>query len=479
MTNNPAAPSRKQPWVALAVVLAASGIAVYTCWQHATGPVSPTPAPAPLKSLAVSRTLTGPLHRYHSVAFYTKGGQLIALDERGALQYWDVKTARVTYTSFPRTASWRRGAAWVRPFTRVRGQDRPHQLRATVLAVGAPAGLAPTLLPLGLTAHLLDRVHRQAAWERRRVLIQAGLLFGPLSERAAALALPPQELDQLVPPDPDLWLTASYFFGPWHVVGDRDQPGVVMMFSLLYPPDPSALTTRSEARRQELFWCELAHLGEDYHESEPTATFWLFGELLWHINFSRDGTRLLLSGRDKSWYLLEKKPGPNWDYDQRKLTFAPEAGLTPLALLPDGKHILAHDAARAVGIWEADTGKQLRALAGSEYRESPFGLSPDGQRLAVCDGTDVVVWDLGTGQPESRLLGLGKRTEQLVFAPNGRLLLSAGAGPLRIWDVDTGRERYRLVYEGEAPASVAFAPDGRQVAAAVGREILIWNLPAD
>ena len=110
-------------------------------------------------------------------------------------------------------------------------------------------------------------------------------------------------------------------------------------------------------------------------------------------------------------------------------------------------------------MFDVDTGEQLReaALPGAELE-----LSPDGTRLAVADGAEVVLVDAATLVELDRLPGHSDTIQDLRFSHDGTLLGSASADTTAaVWDAATGARLH--VFEGHSGLveGLAFSPDDR------------------
>ncbi len=134
----------------------------------------------------------------------------------------------------------------------------------------------------------------------------------------------------------------------------------------------------------------------------------------------------------------------------------------------------ASDSPAGAHLWDARTGRHLRALDPHEETEgqhlmpSDVALSPDETRVAVgTRGGNVRVYDTASGQ---LLLALGPlrgrpRMQSVRFSPDGRRLLAAGLdGQAFLWDAATGQERRVFAAHGSARLMRAdFSPDGQWV----------------
>ena len=94
-----------------------------------------------------------------------------------------------------------------------------------------------------------------------------------------------------------------------------------------------------------------------------------------------------------------------------------------VALSADGHELYVGGPAE-IAVFDVDTGEQLRAAAlpGAELE-----LSPDGTRLAVADGAEVVLVDAATLVVRDRLPGHSDTLHDLRFSHDGSLLGSASA----------------------------------------------------
>jgi WD40 repeat protein len=104
----------------------------------------------------------------------------------------------------------------------------------------------------------------------------------------------------------------------------------------------------------------------------------------------------------------------------------------------------SRDGLRLIALGSEDV-KFLDAITGKEAMSLPHrtgqrldlaALSPDGRRLALVDGRNVIrFWDTSSGEEALALSGHASSVVGLAFSPEGRRLVSADAdGVMRFWD---------------------------------------------
>jgi WD40 repeat protein len=173
-------------------------------------------------------------------------------------------------------------------------------------------------------------------------------------------------------------------------------------------------------------------------------------------------------------------------------TAAHDRPVTSVSVFPDGKAVASASSDGTVRLWEATTGRQIRAIdlvwegeqAGRQVTVrlggSCVAFSPDGKTVAAASrGGGVFQWEAATGKPSSRFTAAEEEVTSLAFTPDGKRLLTAGRCWALAWD---GAGKKRLPFgppspeergngEGQkgAPLMVTVSPDGRLVAT-VGEE---------
>jgi len=206
------------------------------------------------------------------------------------------------------------------------------------------------------------------------------------------------------------------------------------------------------------------------------------------VAFGPDGGRLVSldqGGTIKTWDLTV---GPGKVRLPRLRGTSPRAG--PNAVTFDGRRMAVVNDDRLpngrevnVRVYD-DSGRELlnRTLAPSDQESrvpnrARIALSPDGAKVAVFVGTNVVVWGVDDGQELFRIKPLGSDVgeDSLTFSPDGRTIAVATvvrdadrrvSGSLALYDVATGQLVRSLPLE-YYPINPTFSPDGRRLAVGV------------
>jgi hypothetical protein len=150
------------------------------------------------------------------------------------------------------------------------------------------------------------------------------------------------------------------------------------------------------------------------------------------------------------------------------------------ALAPDGRSIVTGSASATdlgqdrrgvppgevdavVHLWDAESGKQVRAFEGHRAAVRAVAFAPTGlQVLSASDDGTMRVWDVGSGREVGRLKGYRSRVLSVALSPDGRRALSGHEdGSVRVWDLDTLEEVSRFERHRAEVTAVAFPADDR------------------
>jgi WD40 repeat protein len=166
---------------------------------------------------------------------------------------------------------------------------------------------------------------------------------------------------------------------------------------------------------------------------------------------------------------------------------------------PDGKCLLAPTAEPGcvAALWDATTGRQVRTYPG-EVPDHPnddlraVAFSPDGRRVACVRGGwydftrrgGVHVWDAAGGAALWAITSTEDGYFDAAFSPDGRLLAAARAphyeatspGEVVVWEAATGKEVLKLRGHSDVVTRVVFSPTGeRLVTASKDRSVKVWD----
>jgi WD40 repeat protein/formylglycine-generating enzyme required for sulfatase activity len=181
------------------------------------------------------------------------------------------------------------------------------------------------------------------------------------------------------------------------------------------------------------------------------------------LAFSADDERLAVGGADGTVRLWDVAPG---DRAVRRLS----TGAPAVTVALHGRRLAVLAAPAASAVWDAATGARLRPLAPPDPRAGEgvgaVAFSPDGERLAVSAGAQVVLLpDLGSA-PGIRLAGRSAAPVlSLAWSPAGDAIAVGDArGDIRLAHPGTLRPLRHLRGHAAAVRALAFGTDGSVLA---------------
>ena len=153
-------------------------------------------------------------------------------------------------------------------------------------------------------------------------------------------------------------------------------------------------------------------------------------------------------------------------------------GVQSVAFSPDGRNILTGSLDGRAILWDANTGRELRAFEGDSKWIIFVAFSPDGRTIVtVSTDNTAVLWDVKTGRMLRMFQGHSNHVWSVAFSPDGRTVLTASDDNIVVlWDVKTGRKLRMFEGHSSAVGSVAFSPDGRTIlTGSSDKTAILWD----
>lgn len=143
-----------------------------------------------------------------------------------------------------------------------------------------------------------------------------------------------------------------------------------------------------------------------------------------------------------------------------------------MALSPDGKQLVTGGIDGTIRVWDAETGKFLRALLGHNSYVYSLSWSPNSSTVASAgshDGT-VRLWDVEAGRQTNVYKGFKGYVYHVAWSPDGNSLIAAGGTSGWVWLCAGSGEGSVAMEVGQHVYHLAWSPDGNQLASC-GRQL--------
>lgn len=188
------------------------------------------------------------------------------------------------------------------------------------------------------------------------------------------------------------------------------------------------------------------------------------------VALSPDGDRLASSGFDGTTRIVAARDGSL----KRKIEESSES----LAASPDGKTLACGKSGR-ISLCDFATGDEVRSLSmpGSGSRICGLAFSSDGKLVvAGSDDAKVAIFEAGTGKLV-RAIDAPAKVRTIAISPDGtRIAAGAWEKSVFVWETSTGNLLHR--FEGHGGfVSVVFTPDGKRlISGGQDASVIVWDV---
>lgn len=240
---------------------------------------------------------------------------------------------------------------------------------------------------------------------------------------------------------------------------------IEMLSVLAATPDGSTVVAGSDDGL--LIICKLSKKYSLQQSSSITSN----GGKIRAVAVSPDGS-FVISGSDTFIHVFDAQTGeivheieahPDW--------------IKALTVTPDGRKIVSAGVEGTVGIWDLETGEEIRILVG-EIELVGVGVTSDGTKVvSLSDSGLLEVWDLENGERQFSMKAQGQNYERLTLSADGRFAACGGAHVVVILDLHTRQQREMIDGTDLKITDTALVPNGRYcLTADRGGVLRIWNL---
>lgn len=191
------------------------------------------------------------------------------------------------------------------------------------------------------------------------------------------------------------------------------------------------------------------------------------------ITFSSDG-RLMASGSyDSSVKLWDARSGK-----QIKAFMRHPVPVLCVSFSPDGNMLASGLDSGAITLWDVNYKERIKVLKGHEGRVLSVRFSPNGLLLASASSDKIIrLWNMSTGREAKAFTGHTGSVNSLSFSPSGEILASGSSdGTIKLWDISSGDNKLTMTEATGPVNSVCFSHDGKMLASGSDNgTIRLWN----
>jgi WD40 repeat protein len=132
---------------------------------------------------------------------------------------------------------------------------------------------------------------------------------------------------------------------------------------------------------------------------------------------------------------------------------------------------------KTLKVWDLESGREVRTLAGHSYFVYGVAVSPDGRRAVSASGDKTLkVWDLESGREVRTLAWHAADVNAVAVTADGRRVVSASWDKtLKVWDLESGAVVGGFTCDAES-SSCAFAGGDTILAGDAGGRLHLLRL---
>ncbi|MYF55252.1 hypothetical protein F4225_05705 [Candidatus Poribacteria bacterium] len=258
------------------------------------------------------------------------------------------------------------------------------------------------------------------------------------------------------------------------------------VYSVSYSQDKNLIATAGSSKKARIW---------DAQTGRFLGSFVGHKDNIYAVDFSPDG-RLLATGggqkrrrpelkngsdRDNSVCLWDIRRGELYLIGERLAAFTEHTDwVNAVAFSPDGKTLVSCGQDKTIQLWEIQSLKHLRTLAGHEDSVNAIAFSPDGKTLVSgsTDGT-ILLWHYNIGELILPPIEVTGQVTSLNYSPDGSLLVCSTYydHAVHVLDAKTGESLYTYTGHTGRINAVVFSPDGKTLASVSNDcTVLMWDI---
>ena len=252
-----------------------------------------------------------------------------------------------------------------------------------------------------------------------------------------------------------------------------------IIVSVAYSPDSNIIVSGG--------WDGMLHRW-DAQTGQPLKTYEIYTGVLYftrghggaitYIVYSPDGKTIATAGADGTMQWWDAHTGENrktfTGYSPHSIMYSPDGGVFAILI---GKEVQLRN---------TTTGEYFKTLKGHRYNIERIVFSPEGDTIATATVVGTVgLWDANTGENIKILVGDvstvytdWRVNYNLVYSPDGKIIATQHkVGTVWLWDTRTGKHLNTLIGHTDTVYTPRYSPDGKTIATYSKDEtIRLWDV---